>query len=124
MRVPESSLLFSFLFSDDNPELWEPSDPEECADAEIDWSTRPYQERAALDKKTWLSEAEKKWLILRRPVLTKPCKYEEQDYTPHEQARLSQRFKASGLQIIVKIASIELTPEKPEFSAGEWHVRL
>jgi hypothetical protein len=24
--------------------------------------------------------------------------------------------------VIVKMASIELTPEKPEFSAGSWHV--
>lgn len=26
------------------------------------------------------------------------------------------------LQVIVKIASIELTPEKPEFPGGSWHV--
>ncbi|KAF5652098.1 hypothetical protein F25303_3571 [Fusarium sp. NRRL 25303] len=35
---------------------------------------------------------------------------------------LREKFKKDGLQIIVKIASIELTPEKPEFSAGSWHL--
>lgn len=29
-----------------------------------------------------------------------------------------------GLQVIVKLTSIELTPEKPEFPAGSWHVSI
>ncbi|KAJ3455834.1 hypothetical protein MRS44_017316 [Fusarium solani] len=36
---------------------------------------------------------------------------------------LRERFQDSGLQIIVKMASIELTPEKnPSFPLGGWHV--
>ena len=35
---------------------------------------------------------------------------------------LRAKFKDSGLQVIVKLASIELTPEKPLFAGGEWHV--
>jgi len=27
-----------------------------------------------------------------------------------------------GLQVIVKLANIELTPEKPEYEGGTWHV--
>lgn len=34
---------------------------------------------------------------------------------------LREKFEARGLQIIVKMASIELTPENPEFPAGSWH---
>lgn len=48
--------------------------------------------------------------------------WENITYNPEEDIRLSQRFAHSGLQIIVKLASIELTPEKPEFLAGGWHI--
>ncbi|KAK6347382.1 hypothetical protein TWF718_005221 [Orbilia javanica] len=34
---------------------------------------------------------------------------------------LWEKFKAKGLQVIVKFASIHLTPEKPEYSGGTWH---
>jgi hypothetical protein len=42
------------------------------------------------------------------------------DYAPKQSLR--EKFKEKGLQVIVKMASIELTPEKPEFPAGSWHV--
>jgi hypothetical protein len=48
--------------------------------------------------------------------------FKDVDYAPKEDQRLINRFRESGLQIIVKMASIELTPEKPEFPAGGWHV--
>ena len=35
---------------------------------------------------------------------------------------LRKDFSANGLQIIVKLANIELTPEKPEYEGGTWHV--
>ncbi|GME29036.1 uncharacterized protein LTHEOB_9410 [Neofusicoccum parvum] len=35
---------------------------------------------------------------------------------------LKSDFKASGLQVIFKLANIHLTPEKPEYSASNWHV--
>ena len=35
---------------------------------------------------------------------------------------LRKEFAANGLQIIVKLANIELTPEKPEYEGGTWHV--
>lgn len=35
---------------------------------------------------------------------------------------LSQDFQASGIQIIVKLANIHLTPEKPAYDGGAWHV--
>lgn len=33
-------------------------------------------------------------------------------------------LKGHRLQVIVKIGSIELTPEKPKFPAGSWHVEV
>lgn len=35
---------------------------------------------------------------------------------------LAGTFRKEGLQVIIKIASIELTPEKPRYSGGDWHV--
>ncbi|KAI6275014.1 hypothetical protein MCOR31_011090 [Pyricularia oryzae] len=36
--------------------------------------------------------------------------------------RRVEKYKDSGLQVIVKIASIKLTPDKPGFAGGAWHV--
>jgi Protein of unknown function (DUF4246) len=33
-----------------------------------------------------------------------------------------ERYAATGLQVIVKLATIELTPEKPSYDGGTWHV--
>jgi hypothetical protein len=62
-----------------------------------------------------------KWKIVRRPVLP-DFPFEEITYAPKAGTRLSERFRDSGLQIIVKMASIELTPEKPDFPVGGWHI--
>ncbi|KAF7968069.1 hypothetical protein HWV62_32055 [Athelia sp. TMB] len=35
---------------------------------------------------------------------------------------LREDFKESGLQVIVKLANIHLTPEKPQYGGGSWHV--
>ena len=35
---------------------------------------------------------------------------------------LQKDFAESGLQVIVKLANIELTPEKPQYDGGSWHV--
>ncbi|KAF8971372.1 hypothetical protein BDZ97DRAFT_1237314 [Flammula alnicola] len=35
---------------------------------------------------------------------------------------LREEYGKRGLQIIVKLANIELTPEKPEYNGGSWHV--
>lgn len=35
---------------------------------------------------------------------------------------LKRDYTHRGLQVIVKLANIELTPEKPEYEGGTWHV--
>lgn len=35
---------------------------------------------------------------------------------------LREEFRDRGLQVIVKLANIELTPEKPEYAGGTWHI--
>lgn len=60
------------------------------------------------------------WVQGREAILPEPEEFEEIDYTPRR--RLRKMFKEHGLQVIVKMASIELTPEKPHFPSGSWHV--
>lgn len=68
----------------------------------------------------WLADC--KWKALRKPVLSDVETYRPLDYTLKPGQRLIDRFRESGLQVIVKMASIELTPEKPEFPTGGWHI--
>lgn len=35
---------------------------------------------------------------------------------------LKRDYSQTGLQVIVKLANIHLTPEKPEYEGGSWHV--
>lgn len=46
------------------------------------------------------------------------------EYMPTPGKRLLDKFHESGLQIIVRMASIELTPDKPESPEGNWRVSL
>lgn len=62
-----------------------------------------------------------KWEVLRQPVIPEAT-FKDIDYAPVPGKRLTERFAKSGLQIIIKIASIELTPEKPKIPYGGWHV--
>ena len=40
----------------------------------------------------------------------------------HHSLHLERDFRDRGLQVIVKLASIELTPEKPHYAGGSWHL--
>ena len=67
-------------------------------------------------------EEAKKWELLRKARIPE-AEFKDVEYTPKEGARLFNTFRKTGLQVIVKMVSIELTPEKPDFPAGGWHVR-
>ncbi|KAJ6783610.1 hypothetical protein PWT90_05286 [Aphanocladium album] len=61
-----------------------------------------------------------KWMAAREAILPEPLPFAEVDYASKKS--ISDIYAKDGLQIIVKMASIELTPEKPEFPAGGWHL--
>ncbi|KAL2131093.1 hypothetical protein VTI74DRAFT_5567 [Chaetomium olivicolor] len=64
--------------------------------------------------------AKQKWKEIRDPILPDPEPFEPVSYKLEQTLR--EKFKDSGLQVIVKMASIELTPEKPDFPPGGWHI--
>ncbi|KAM5385675.1 hypothetical protein ACJZ2D_000874 [Fusarium nematophilum] len=64
--------------------------------------------------------ARAKWEKVRVAKLPEPRDFEEIDYAPEESLR--EKFRENELQVIIKMASIELTPERPKFPAGGWHL--
>ncbi|MEW2217166.1 DUF4246 domain-containing protein [Streptomyces globisporus] len=59
------------------------------------------------------------WWENRRPVIP-----DAPDFTPPPAPGASARVDLRGrrLQVIVKLATIHLTPDKPEYAGGSWHV--
>ncbi len=57
--------------------------------------------------------------VLQRP---EPGDYEPFQRPVDEQINLREDFGEQGLQVIVKLANIALTPEKPAYEGGSWHV--
>ncbi|KAF2867921.1 hypothetical protein BDV95DRAFT_610358 [Massariosphaeria phaeospora] len=102
---------------DDNVENWIPKNPQDVADVEVNWDERSDGDYDP----EYDDETECKWKVLRKPDIPE-LEFSDVDYEPKLSKRLQDLYKDSGLQIIVKMASIELTPEKPEFPAGGWHV--
>ncbi|KAL4921706.1 hypothetical protein BDW62DRAFT_219052 [Aspergillus aurantiobrunneus] len=62
-----------------------------------------------------------KWEAERRIVQPEPGDFNPEAVSPENSVQLREKFP-SGLQVIVKLANIELSPEKPEYHSGSWHV--
>lgn len=43
-------------------------------------------------------------------------------HDPDKRVDLRAKFQEKGLQVIVKLANIELTPERPDYEGGSWHI--
>lgn len=105
-------------------ESGESYDPEEEVDFQTendfeDLSEHESEDEAEMDDE----EAQEAWRMNRVPVQPQPENFSPADdfYDPKAGQRLSEKFKEPGLQIIVKMASIELTPEKPQFPGKSIH---
>ncbi|MER7204019.1 hypothetical protein CG723_39020 [Streptomyces sp. CB01635] len=64
-------------------------------------------------------EAQDDWWENRRPAIPDAPAFTPPEL-PHESARVDLRGRR--LQVIVKLATIHLTPDKPEYPGGSWHV--
>ncbi|VUC23569.1 unnamed protein product [Clonostachys rosea] len=104
--------------SDENEDNWDPpssehvdvpkkydSEGEEESEEEDDYGRTP-------------QEAE--WHRIRRPIHPKPPSFQAWNYQVDEGSRLRDRY--DRLQVIVKMASIEIATNQVEFPAGNWHV--
>lgn len=137
-------IFFSFpLHRDDDDHLWEPFNAEILEQHQYELTeddlselselavTRLWYEQRAkageIDPEKPMSRPDHtedvrkfKWKRVRDPILPEPDDVTKVDYLCRESLR--ETFKTTGLQVIVKMATIELTPEKPEFPVGGWHV--
>ena len=57
--------------------------------------------------------------VLRHP---EPGSYDSSERSVEAKINLRRQFKDTGLQVIVKLANIELSPNKPEYQGGSWHI--
>ncbi|KAK4227016.1 hypothetical protein QBC38DRAFT_536759 [Podospora fimiseda] len=105
---------------DGNPENWNPPEPEPLAPGQKD---EEYDEEG-FDEEWGQPSRIAKWMKIRDPVFPEPPTFKDSKISYHVEPTQTLRsvFEKTGLQIIVKMASIELTPEKPEYAPGGWHV--
>ncbi|HEY3506254.1 MAG TPA: DUF4246 domain-containing protein [Actinocatenispora sp.] len=71
------------------------------------------------DAQTAWEEASDDWWDTRRPVIPDAPAFVA-PVAPDDAARVDLRGRR--LQVIVKLATIQLTPDKPEYPGGSWHV--
>ncbi|GHF51716.1 DUF4246 domain-containing protein [Streptomyces griseosporeus] len=96
-----------------DPYGWYESEPEYP-----DRSSYSDDEAHAEAVRVW-EEAQDDWWENRRPVVPDAPEFTAPE-VPGESARVGLRGRR--LQVIVKLASIHLTPDKPEYPGGSWHV--
>ncbi|WP_447034781.1 DUF4246 domain-containing protein [Streptomyces sp. DSM 118878] len=96
-----------------DPYAWYDSEPEYPRQA-------AFSDEAAYEEalEAW-EEAHDDWQENRRPSIP-----DAPAFTPPEPPEESARVDLRGrrLQVIVKLATIHLTPDKPEYPGGSWHV--
>lgn len=49
-------------------------------------------------------------------------RYSRQTTTKTRRKSVADIFRTAGLQVIIKLSSIELTPEDPQYNGGNWHL--
>ncbi|MGW0915405.1 DUF4246 domain-containing protein [Streptomyces sp. NPDC002784] len=81
---------------------------------------RSFSDDAAYQEavRAW-GEAHDDWWENRRPVIPDAPAFTAPE-SPDEPARVDLRGRR--VQVIVKLATIHLTPDKPEYAGGSWHV--
>ncbi|MEU3302209.1 DUF4246 domain-containing protein [Streptomyces sp. NPDC006678] len=97
------------------------ADPFGWYDSEPEYPTKSSysdDETYAEALRAW-EQAQDDWWENRRPVIP-----DAPAFTPPELPDASARVDLRGrrLQVIVKLATIHLTPDKPEYHGGSWHV--
>ncbi|KAK3386423.1 hypothetical protein B0H63DRAFT_467769 [Podospora didyma] len=118
---------------DETPGNWDPPSVaemllREAAAAGFEMTAEEAEEAAgkdAYDYELNMAPLDDRWKRTRDAVQIEPPPFSQKsriDYKVAEDKALRVDYKDCSLQVIVKMASIELTPEKPEFTPGGWHV--
>ncbi|MET8857368.1 DUF4246 domain-containing protein [Streptomyces sp. NPDC004579] len=97
-----------------DPYGWYDSEPEYPNKSSFSDDGTAYAEAV----RAW-EEAHDDWWETRRPAIPDAPAFAPPE-APDESARVDLRGRR--LQVIVKLATIQLTPDKPEYAGGSWHV--
>lgn len=97
-----------------DPYGWYDSEPEYPSKSSYGDDGTAYAEAV----RAW-EEAHDVWWETRRPAIPDAPAFTPPE-SPDESARVDLRGRR--LQVIVKLATIQLTPDKPEYAGGSWHV--
>ncbi|CAG8276791.1 unnamed protein product [Penicillium salamii] len=63
-----------------------------------------------------------KWLQSRPIIQPEPGEFKVIEANERDRMNLREKFAETGLQVIVKLANIELMPENPDYEGGAWHI--
>jgi hypothetical protein len=92
---------------------------------EVEYAEHPDPEPESLSDEEDFDEEEfwdrhQQWRETEPIILPEPGDF----VIPKEAGKLNirQHFPDTNLQVIVKLANIELTPEKPNYDGGSWHI--
>ena len=88
----------------------------DCPDEEGDWNAYQHQ---------WEAWQASRTIVEPEPKDFKTPEQRLHEYNPNyvkKKGPLDLRKEYRQLQIIVKLANIHLTPEKPDYEGGSWHV--
>ncbi|KAI6900471.1 hypothetical protein KC318_g8352 [Hortaea werneckii] len=100
----------------------EPKPPSEEVDRLVDQQTGPRERGMPMPVRR--RHAEDEWVQANRVLIQpEPNKY---DHRPFRRGGgtidLREGFRSQGLQVIVKLANIHLTPGKTAYDGGSWHI--
>ncbi|KAL3471427.1 hypothetical protein BJX99DRAFT_237408 [Aspergillus californicus] len=96
-RIPYKQVVY------EDPEEPEPEYPEDCTPDEEEMHHERYEE----------------WLSSRRITQPEPGEFKVPKI---KDLKFLEHFAGQQYQVIVKLANIELTPEKPNYEGGTWHI--
>ena len=75
------------------------------------------------EEEDWSFKCRRDNLIKKAKLKTpQPVSKFQPDPDEQEIINIKEKYGKTGLQVIVKLANIHLTPENPEYAGGSWHV--
>lgn len=97
------------------------TDVEYTIDSE-DWPVEDWPQQEVGEKEMDFDDRKQEWIDEYRDLIIPDAGTFSEPSDRPEPYSMREAFKTRGLQVIVKFANIELTPEKSIYNGGSWHV--
>ena len=80
------------------------------------------KQKASSEDNEHFMERKYEWINKNKKLILPDVKRPFKPFREPKKLSLRDQFGKHGLQVIVKLTNIELTPEKPKYHGGVWHV--